>query len=646
MSANVLSKLWVELGLDTAAFEGDVGKAAHLLNQKLDGVKDAAGKLGTAVGAGLAAGATAFAALAMDAINAADEMDNLSARAGVSVEELSRLAYAAKMSDTDTQALATGVRKLQENMVSAAAGSAAQRAAFESIGVSVADANGKLRASDEVMKDVATRFSQFEDGAVKSALATDIFGKAGNDLIPMLNEGREGIEALGAEASAMGIVLSDQVAKDAAAFNDNLDKARATVGGMVSRVTAEMLPTFVQLSGQLAQTAKDSGFLDNVARGLATTFKLVVSGGIMVKAVLTAIGEGIGQTAAALAEVAQGNFRQAMEIFSDTSGTQDFLASMQNIRSIWVETGVAAQVAGAQQAQALRAAPAYAPGGAKSGKGGGGKAAKDNFGYKSENWMDAEIGALSAEQDASNAAYLAQEKAKAIADLTVLQESLMTKRDLEMQEQLHKANQIQAAVDLEVLQKHEGQILLENLTRDHKQRLAGLDKEEVAGKKANLDRMVGFVANSLSAIGKQNSVAARAAVLLSRATALQQIAADTPTAAVAAAKAVAGIPYVGPALAVVAKASMYALGSAAAANVVSGGMGGGGGGGISIPSSAASTVTPAAQVSAANAEPQQATIIKVPEDRMMTGRQMVDFMGEVLGDGYQSRHFQFMAVPG
>lgn len=646
MSSSAIAKLFVELGADTAAFEMDMGKAAHVARQNLESMKDAAVKAGTLMAGALVVGAGAFTVMAKQAIDAADELDNLSMRAGVSVEELSRLSYAAKMSDTDTEALATGMRKLSDNMVAAGAGNATAKAAFDALGVSVKNTDGSLRSNDEVLKDVAQQMSQFEDGAVKSALATDIFGKAGADLIPMLDEGRDGLEALGAEAESLGQVLSKETTSKAAAFNDTLDKLKMSMGGVVSKVTAEMLPTLLGLAEQVFQTAKDTQFLDGVARGLAAAFKVVVSAGLIVKAIITAIGEAIGQMAAVVAAVAHGDFQQAWDIFNDPSGVDDMAATLSKVGDVWKDNAVAAKAAADAQDRALKPPPTYVPGGAKAAK--ADKPEKgQQFQELGSGWMDREMDSLAVDEGASASAWLAKEKEKSQTGLDQLQQSLASKRELEMQDYAAKQAQLQSGVEHELVTAEQKNNLLEQMEKQHKERIKALDQGELETKRRTAMQAVSFMQNSLNQIGAHHGKAAKAAQAISKAQALAQLAADTPKAAMAAASAVAGIPLVGPALAVVAAGAMYALGAAAAANVMRGSSSGsssGGSAGTAIGSIAASAVQPVAEqrTTEASAQSQQSTIIRVPEDRMLTGRQLIDLFDEALGDGKQLNNLRFM----
>lgn len=247
-----VGSLHIMLGLDSAQFTAGLAKANAGLSKFAAGAK--VGLAAVAVAA--AAAGTALAIAVKGAIDNADSMGEMAEKVGVSVEALTRLGYAAKLSGTDTDTLATGLRKLSQNMLAIAQGSTGPVAAtFTALGVSAQNANGSLRASDEVLVDVADKFSRMEDGATKTALAVQIFGKSGAELIPFLNQGRDGISALTAEADRLGITISGTTSAAAGQFNDTLDRLRATFDGVINKIMAGALPSLNQLGDKLADPA-------------------------------------------------------------------------------------------------------------------------------------------------------------------------------------------------------------------------------------------------------------------------------------------------------------------------------------------------------------------------------------------------------
>ncbi len=129
------------------------------------------------IGAGISLGG--LAAMVKSSIDAADAMNDLSQRVGISVADLAKYELAAKQSGTSMESIARGVKSLAGNMLE-------HSIALKAAGVSARDADG-------AMVQLADLFASMPDGIEKTTLATKLFGKAGMDLLPMLNMGSKGL---------------------------------------------------------------------------------------------------------------------------------------------------------------------------------------------------------------------------------------------------------------------------------------------------------------------------------------------------------------------------------------------------------------------------------------------------------------------
>jgi len=211
--------------------------------------------------------ATAAAAALVGAVKSAadygDQLDNMSQRTGVAVEELSRLQYAAKLSDTSTEALGKGIGNLSKLMVGAAYGGAESGKLFERFGISLRNTDGTMRSTTEVLYDLSDVFTAMPDGPEKTAMAMDFFGKKlGQELIPLLNQGGAGLRAMGDEAERLGLVLNSAQAKAAADFNDNLDRLGQLSKSVAVSIGNALIPALNNMMVEMGK-AKDSsdGFL-------------------------------------------------------------------------------------------------------------------------------------------------------------------------------------------------------------------------------------------------------------------------------------------------------------------------------------------------------------------------------------------------
>jgi TP901 family phage tail tape measure protein len=187
-------------GVDLKTFESQSKQAMSSAQKATD---SAAASINRFVGriAGLAAAYVSVNA-AVNAFNNeisnVSNLDHLSQAIGVSVQSLNELRGVALQLGIDfgvlQQSLSTFPARMTEALASPVSkGSQALRA----LGIDVRDASGNLRSMDELLPEFADKFSQYRDGLNKTALATAIFGEeAGPRLVPLLNQGRAGLEEL------------------------------------------------------------------------------------------------------------------------------------------------------------------------------------------------------------------------------------------------------------------------------------------------------------------------------------------------------------------------------------------------------------------------------------------------------------------
>jgi len=109
----------------------------------------------------------------------------------------------------------------------------------------------------DVLKEAATKLAKMTDETKQVALATDIFGaRYGTQLLPMLKEGGEGIEALMEKAKELGIVMSTEAAAKAAEFNDRITDLKESVGGMGRSIGEILIPPLIKFSEKAIEIIK------------------------------------------------------------------------------------------------------------------------------------------------------------------------------------------------------------------------------------------------------------------------------------------------------------------------------------------------------------------------------------------------------
>ncbi|MCY1253018.1 hypothetical protein D9M68_123150 [compost metagenome] len=332
-----LGDLLIKLGLDLSDYTRGLSKAqadTQGFGKNIGDVAgEAKGKIGdfaqetvTKVAAAVAAfaGVSAVLMSVKSSIDGLDAFDELSERTAVNASVLQKYAYQAHFYGLGLDEVGGAIKKLSVNMAEAAGGGKDQAALFRALGVSVVDAGGQMRDVDAVMADVMEKFSDMEDGAGKTALAVDLFGKSGANLNAWLSSGADGIKKATDEAVRFGVIVPEAATKAAGDFNDNLDRMAMVARGTFNQINAAALPamnafmeamieasTDTDSLNQSAQRLSKDGTLGAWAMDTARVLGFIVDAGQGVYRTFELIGKGIGAAAAQAVLLAQGEFKAA-----------------------------------------------------------------------------------------------------------------------------------------------------------------------------------------------------------------------------------------------------------------------------------------------------------------------------------------------
>lgn len=230
------------------------------------------------IGIGIAA-AVMSTKMVSSTIQAGVAIDKMAKSTGLAYEQVSRLKYAADQEHTSIESLNTGFRKLSKTMYDANEGLAESERTFASLGISIHNVDGSLRAVDSVVMETADIFANMTDDTKKAALAQELFGRSGMDMIPLLELGSAGINELGDEAERLGLVMSETAAKDMKAFDDQMTKMKGAIAGTGVQLTTALMPHLLEFADWLSMLV-DKGYIDNFVAGvrmIGNTFLLAIT---------------------------------------------------------------------------------------------------------------------------------------------------------------------------------------------------------------------------------------------------------------------------------------------------------------------------------------------------------------------------------
>lgn len=340
-----IATLTIEMAANVARLRQDMDNAASVVQSATAKMQKAAELAGKALGLlGVGLSVSAFTGFVRNAIDAADALDEMSGRIGVSAKELSGLQLAYRQAGMGNEAMASSLAKLSREMSEGNAG-------LRALGVNTRNADGSLRGTTAVLLDVADKFTTLEDGAAKTALAVEIFGKSGTEMVPLLNSGSEGIAQMTAMAEKLGLVIEDETAAQAGQFNDTLELLGLGVQGVGSRIAAQLLPTLTNLTGSFLESMTSGDRLKSVADFLAASLKILYTVGVGIVEVFSTVGKTLGAAMGQVLAILRGDFAAASEIGKawKEDVTAGWSATSSAIKAAWATEGNAAVTSAATQ---------------------------------------------------------------------------------------------------------------------------------------------------------------------------------------------------------------------------------------------------------------------------------------------------------
>lgn len=346
--------LTIEMAADVARIRKDMGAIRGHVDSTMTQIVRAAKMATAALGAiGVGLSVAALSGFIRRAIDAADETAKLAQKAGIATKDVAGLQIAFRQAGLEGGALQTSMARLSQGI---ARGNDALRA----MGIETRNIDGSFRSTRQVLGDIAERFSGYRDGVEKTALAMELFGRTGAELVPLLNGGAAALDEFDAMAERFGLTIDEKTAKSAELFNDTLDTMQTAMGGIAQRVAADLLPTLTALAGEFLRSMTEGDRLKTIADALAKTFRVLYIAGLGVVEVFSTVGKTVGSVVAAIMEGMKGNFGIAWSILKDmkTEIAGDWTATADAMDRAWNKSGDSAvQALTAVVVSAKRAAP-------------------------------------------------------------------------------------------------------------------------------------------------------------------------------------------------------------------------------------------------------------------------------------------------
>lgn len=195
--------------------------------------------------------------------------------------------YMGVATDVSTVAFAKfakAVSTAQDKMQVASAEGKLATDMFSRLGISIDQIQGKNTL--EVFSIIQDRLRNMKDGAEKTRVEMELFGKTGYQLHGMLNLSAEAMKQVEDRARAMGLIINDEAAQKSASFNRQLKDMEQTGKRLAIMIGQELLPVVMEYAqGAINLTKTYSDLASEQKEAISGLVKFGLEAGIAITAI-------------------------------------------------------------------------------------------------------------------------------------------------------------------------------------------------------------------------------------------------------------------------------------------------------------------------------------------------------------------------
>lgn len=171
-----------------------------------------------------------------------DNIDKMSQKLGLSAETYQKWDYVIGLAGGDIDSMSAGFKTMTNALADAQNGSESAIEKFTALGISMDEISSV--SQEEMFEKAVFALQNMEDQTQKAAAANDLFGKSGQNLIPLLNQTNEDTQALIDTTSELGLVMSDEAVAASARFKDSQDTIASALEATKRSLGEQLMPYF------------------------------------------------------------------------------------------------------------------------------------------------------------------------------------------------------------------------------------------------------------------------------------------------------------------------------------------------------------------------------------------------------------------
>ena len=234
-----------------------------------------AGKAMAALYTGTVAVASAIAKITLSAVKYGDEIGKESQKLNMSMEGYQKWSTMLEMAGTSIDGMSMGMKTFTGILDDASNGNADALLTLNKLGLGFEDFEG-LSVEDS-LKKVVEQFQGMEAGAKKTKLAVDIFGRTGQELLPLLNQEKGSIDDLFQSYEDLGLIISEDAVKASEEMGDQLTLLKKSFKVASVAIGTAFMPALNSVVTGLLEMARGSeSGAEQFKTGIISALKAVI----------------------------------------------------------------------------------------------------------------------------------------------------------------------------------------------------------------------------------------------------------------------------------------------------------------------------------------------------------------------------------
>jgi len=241
---------------------------------------------GAALGVGVG-----FLRMAKGVAASGDSVAKTARKLGMGTEELQKWRFAAERSGIASNTFDMALQRFTRRAREAADGTGEAQGALKFLGVELKDGEGNLRDRTSLLDDVSEAMKKIEDPALRMRIAFKLFDSEGVNMVNLLGEGKDGMQALRKEAEELGVVTKEN-AKSSESYIDALTNFEQVIGSLRDSVVSGLLPgmtAWLKTQTELIKNGKQN-FVGQLTQQIRSTVSSIAKFINTVNGIVDALG--------------------------------------------------------------------------------------------------------------------------------------------------------------------------------------------------------------------------------------------------------------------------------------------------------------------------------------------------------------------